>query len=48
MTIFFGNAGFQNTSGDVAQAPGAAPIGSSMQGNPQLPMTISGFGSKSK
>ena len=34
MTVLFGNAGFQNTSGDIAQAPGAAPVGSSMQGNP--------------
>jgi hypothetical protein len=35
MTIFFGNAGFQNTSGNMAPAPGAAPVGSTMQGNPQ-------------
>ena len=35
MTILFGNAGFQNTSGDIAQAPGAAPLGAQMQGNPQ-------------
>jgi hypothetical protein len=35
MTIFFGNAGFQNTAGDIAQSPGAAPVGSTMTGNPQ-------------
>lgn len=37
MTILFGNAGFQETSGDVAQAPGAGPVpgaGNQMTGNP--------------
>lgn len=37
MTILFGNAGFQNTSGDIGQQPGAAPVpgaGNQMTGNP--------------
>lgn len=35
MTILFGNAGFQNTAGDAPALPGAAPVGATMQGNPQ-------------
>jgi hypothetical protein len=35
MTNFYGNAGSQNTAGDIAQAAGSAPVGSTMQGNPQ-------------
>ena len=34
MTVLFGNAGFQNTAGDVASQPGLSPVGSTMQGNP--------------
>jgi hypothetical protein len=35
MTILFGNAGFQATAGNDVGQPGGAPVGSTMQGNPQ-------------